>query len=677
MIKNNLKINYFLGILFFAMLFIGVFTINTSAKAAPNLDISNALVEYYSFNENNNGFVNASNTSPYSTYVSGKTGTSTDRAIVMPMNYPTATPIVNENKPITNGMTVCAWIKASVNYSKNQLIKINNKFGFFNNDYDEINFHFKELTGVSTCESGSGFLYAYPNAENYWNITSNMSWHHLCYTFSNNETLAYLDNSIFYNCIHSIPTYENTQNLIIDGLMSVSSQNNYVDEITVFDRALTPSEIEEIYNADSFADIYTTPPTNDYLLIYDGGYYDNPDNELANIEDIYRYIHPPYASGKTYFNTPLKFAYNFCDYFNNEYVANGLCVGDNTNCPDFTITQHYEPKTGSNAYPDYDIIKSQVSVSFDSCSGVYEFYPDDTPLKDGKTFISLYDENILAQVAISNEVNYEVISYNHLLFGDNFLRLNGSYNYTKKFHFGYSYSTETFSIPVVWDFCGLDWYDEEIGYEVCLSGSERYCVVADSCSGFGNIEHPVPDNNQKLIRTLLVLEPSPSVNSPYIANNYWFTIEKEALPPVDTSYENFCLNTTEDLFSYGFCWITKEVFNPIFNTIKGLPNHIFPINVFNAFFDVWEESSNKSLSSDFTFLFSSVSSSGEVIIDLPDRLFTTDDDFVIFSKNWFKGDSALSSFFSGFKKITPYLFFGAYLAFLYSLLRKVKNNNID
>lgn len=431
------------------------------------------------------------------------------------------------------------------------------------------------------------------------------------------------------------------------------------------------------YSAVEFNVIPISNNFNDHLIIYDGGYYTDPNNLLANVEDIYRFIYPPSISGDTYSNTPFKFIYDYCDYLDNEYLSKGLCSGSNTNCPDFSIHQHYEPKNGSNNYPDYDIIKTQAFVNFHSCSGIYDFYPDDTPLKDGKTFISLYDENNPAIVAISNEVNYKVSSLSHLQSGNNFIRLNGDYHYTKKFSFNYNYSDDTFNIPVVWDFCGLNWYDEETGYEVCLSGSDRYCVVADSCSGFGYIEHPVPDNGEKLNRTLLVLEPLPSVDSPYLQNDYWFTIEKADFPPVDSSLNDFCEQTTENFVSYGFCWITKEVFNPIFNTVKSIPSQIFPINVFNVFVETWEDSADKALSSDFSFLFSSVNASGDIVVNLPNQLFSNDSDFVIFSKNWFKGDSVLSGFFNSFKKITPYLFFIAYLIFIYSLLRKVKNNNLD
>jgi len=166
---------------------------------------------------------------------------------------------------INNGLSLCYWWKgSSITTSRPRFaLKKSNTWQYFNVTFNIStsagiwNSYPQGVTSCSTSNNNTTMLY---NDNQYGSI----NYHLICYVMTGQDFYAYVDadNSAPYNChFDALPTYTDVSTLLFKEENGIGAY----DDISIWNRALTVSDISAIYNYGKGIDTYLHT-TNDHQI---------------------------------------------------------------------------------------------------------------------------------------------------------------------------------------------------------------------------------------------------------------------------------------------------------------------------------------------------------------------------------------------------------------------------
>ncbi|MDT7781567.1 MAG: hypothetical protein QOC99_4079, partial [Acidobacteriota bacterium] len=158
-----------------------------------------------------------------------------------------------ENFPITRQFTVEGWIKLN---SLDDYYDVFDLPDFNTPSYYSVYGYGSDFGFVTTCFKGDGVNGCLPYENDGLNINDTTTFHHIAVTHDGNTVSMYLDGQYFPNTNggNDFPRQtlqETLATINIGGLVGYSGAGVTVDELTIYNRGLSSSEIQAIYNADS------------------------------------------------------------------------------------------------------------------------------------------------------------------------------------------------------------------------------------------------------------------------------------------------------------------------------------------------------------------------------------------------------------------------------------------
>ena len=255
---------------FFIMLLVAGFTTIMTAQV-PSYVPTNGLVGYWPFNGNANDLSgsNLNGTVNGSSLTTDRFNNSNSA-----YNYNgTSNNIVVLNSTILNveNWSVSAWYKTSVNSNTIQRITTKQTGSVGNSNVFAILFQNGKVYG--SFYNGSTEVITSDNS-----ITSDGNWHHVVYIRNQNlnKLYIYVDNVLKDSTTNSFGNLANTANLFIGSSgagTNIQWWNGKIDDIGIWNRALTTDEISNLYNANI---CYQSVTVTDTLVINVGTLSYNP-----------------------------------------------------------------------------------------------------------------------------------------------------------------------------------------------------------------------------------------------------------------------------------------------------------------------------------------------------------------------------------------------------------------
>ena len=228
------------------------FAVTTLAQTVPSYVPTNGLVGYWGFNGNandqsgngNNGTVNGA------TLTTDRNGNANSAYSFNGLSNFIRI-LNNNNLNIQSGqsLSISFWIKHDINNSNidKYIVTRYNQGDFSNSTY-----------GVGTGQTGNGYFYVQPQAningnELRGNINLNDgNWHNIVVVWENgNKNSLFVDNVLdvdnIYNALGNI---NNNNDLIFGcGVNLTQFYSGKIDDISIYNRALTQTEITQLYNS--------------------------------------------------------------------------------------------------------------------------------------------------------------------------------------------------------------------------------------------------------------------------------------------------------------------------------------------------------------------------------------------------------------------------------------------
>ena len=200
-----------------------------------------ALVAYYQFENNtldSSGNDNSGSIVGNVNYAPGSRG--------LAANFDGTSDYINVNHDasleVSNQITMSAWVnKRSLNTSDPILIKENNKYGLYTRD-NKVRFY-----GRKGAANTDGIFPTGPTFESNGNITLN-NWHHIAVTADGSAARIYIDGQLDNSIIQDGSFIASSGVMQIGGEQSANSYfDGLIDNLRIYNRALTESEIQELY----------------------------------------------------------------------------------------------------------------------------------------------------------------------------------------------------------------------------------------------------------------------------------------------------------------------------------------------------------------------------------------------------------------------------------------------
>ena len=255
----DISILHLKGLSFFILIF--AFYILTLPKQASAAVSNLGLVGYWSFNEGTGSYAGDSsgnkNTGTLTngpTWVDGKRGKA--------LNFDGSNDYVDvpnsSSIGITGDMTLAAWVKVTDFANYNGIVE--KSTGNLPNPYD---FYLIQTTGVPAFYRGNGSVYGYVNGTS---APTRNTWQFIAVTMSGTTVKHYLNGQTNGSGTLSTTIANGSGSMRIGSRADlIPLMKGAMDEVRVYNRALTPSEVEGLYK--SGAAKYTAP-TNLGLVGY-------------------------------------------------------------------------------------------------------------------------------------------------------------------------------------------------------------------------------------------------------------------------------------------------------------------------------------------------------------------------------------------------------------------------
>lgn len=625
---QNSKIKYF-GRLFlaFAMLLGGVFITNTSASA----EIDSSIIDYYDFN--NTGGKNATlsaknNGNTYGGYCSDRWGAgrnsdngnnsvgyfSPDCRPVM--NFASST---NSNIDFNDdgGFTVCVWQKdsASFYWGTNNQHKINSMGLVYN-----FNGNFTPPTGSNGCSATSG------NAD-IRDIGGEDNWNHYCISVSATSSKIYYNKNEIFSCVHNNVPNNNV-------LSDFSPEPNYYadaffyDDLIAFNRPLSSSEIETVYNSSDYSTLsITAPASNDYVMYYG----DNP----------------VYTPVNTNYNLPV--VYNVCDSWEDGKIILKL-NNDNASSSEKLLTQ-------CSGRLNFNSGAGSVEMSNTSYFTI-ENFRDDTILATSASFLSTVYKPLTAK---DGYIVWNFPAYQY-------------FDYTK---------TATTSLAFQYNVCSDANYSTSS--KICIRNTSHptndpsnYCINLETCSGTGNIELPVFAQENSLTMNFSYYDKNNNYqlgsneffivyyNGTYDTRAKWLVEAGEiACTPEEWASDNIFMNIKCGAFTSGVV-IAQTLGNSAAAGVRILIrmlDGVFPFNLPIKIKQCWENSETKLLPSELNKI-NILDESGNVKINMPSE-WAESGSITIWGNDVWNATNESNEFFVFIRNLSRYLIWGIFISIIY------------